>query len=56
MDEIIIENKGIEKGVQVEVGIVTGVITEIIQGRDLSKVEILVETEIGKDSNNHGLE
>ena len=56
MNEIIIENKGIEIGVQVEVGIVTGVITEIVQGKDLSKVEILVEIGIGKDSHDHNLE
>ena len=56
MDEIIIEKKGIEIGVQVEVGIVTEVITEIIQGKDLSEVEILVEIGIRKDSHNHDLE
>ena len=56
MDEIIIESKGIEIGVQVEVGIVSEVITEIIQGRDLSKVEILAEIGIGKDSHDHELE
>ena len=56
MHKIIIESRGIGIGVQVEVGIITEVITEIIQGRYLNEVEILVETEIGKDSHNHDLE
>ena len=56
MGGIIIKNKGLEIGVQVEVGIVTEVNTEIIQGRDLSEVEILVEIGIWKDSHDHDLE
>ena len=56
MDKITIENRGIGIEVQVEVGIVTEVFTEIIQERDLSEGEILVEIEIDKDSHNHDLE
>ena len=54
MDMIIIGTKGIEIEVQVET--TTGVITEIIQGKDLSEVEILAEIGVGKDSHNNVLE
>ena len=39
-----------------EVGIVAEVMTEIIQGRNFSKVEILVEIGIGKNSHDCDLE
>ena len=56
MDMIIIKKGGIEIEVQVEVGIIAEVITEIFQGKEFSKVEILVEIGTGKDSHNHNLE
>ena len=52
MDEAIIEKKGIE----VQVGTVTEITTVIIQGKDLSEVEIQVEVGIEKDNHDHGLE
>ena len=39
-----------------EVVLVAEVNTEIIQGKDLKKVEILVKIRIGKDSHVHDLE
>ena len=54
MDMIVIENRG--TGIEVQVGITAEVTTEIIQGKDLSEVEILVEIGVGKDSHNHNLE
>ena len=56
IDELIIENKGIEIGVEVEAGIVTEITTEIVQERTLSKVGILVEIGVGKDNHDHNLQ
>ena len=54
MDVIPIGIKGIGK--EVQGGTATRVVTEIIQGKDLSEVEILAEIGVGKDSHDHDLE
>ena len=52
MDKTIIENKGIE----VQVGTVIEITTEIIQRKDLSRVEIQVGIGVENNSHSHSLE
>ena len=52
-EEIIIENKHIEIGLEVKVGTIIGICIGIVQERIIPKIEILAETEVGQDSLTH---